>query len=50
MKDVAGFGGSGGPTAELRSLVLGEEESFNQQMRLAAAAHRNGRLEEAIAS
>ncbi len=54
MKDVSGFGGSGGggegPTAELRSLVLGEEESFNQQMRLAAAAHRNGRLEEAIAS
>ncbi|MCW5746636.1 MAG: tetratricopeptide repeat protein [Alphaproteobacteria bacterium] len=38
------------PTAELRPLILSEEESFNQQMRLAAAAHRNGRLEEAIAS
>ncbi len=53
MKDVSGHGGnddSGGlPTAELRQLVLTEEESFNQQMRLAAAAHRNGRLEEAIA-
>lgn len=56
MKDVSGFGGNGGsgggepPAAELRPLFLGEEDSFNRQMRLAAAAHRNGRLEEAITS
>jgi Flp pilus assembly protein TadD len=53
VKDVAGYGGSGGgdaPAAALRPLVLTEDESFSQQMRLAAAAHRNGRLDEAIAS
>jgi len=33
-----------------RSLFRGEDESFHQQMRLAAAAHRAGRLDEAISS
>ena len=35
---------------QLRPLFRTEDESFHQQMRLAAAAHRAGRLDEAISS
>ncbi|QQS10860.1 MAG: glycosyltransferase family protein [Rhodospirillales bacterium] len=46
--DDGGDGARGAPAGDLRQLFQSEDESFHQQMRLAAAAHRAGRLDEAI--
>lgn len=50
MNDLSGFGTAEPGTSGLRPLFQTEADGFTQQMRLAAQAHRAGRLDEAVSS